>query len=72
VASNAALDQLKGFLVEFPDGAHAPEAQRRIAEIEREALEARARAEWQQRETEAWAAASAAGDASALRAFLND
>jgi hypothetical protein len=72
LASNAGLDDLNGYLVEFPDGAHAPEAQRRIAELERQALAVRELEERQRRETEAWALASAAGDAATLRSFLND
>jgi hypothetical protein len=72
LASNAGLDDLKAFLVEFPDGAHASEAQRQIAELKRNALEAHARAERQQREAEAWASASGADDAAALQSFLND
>jgi hypothetical protein len=72
LASNTGLDDLNGYLVEFPDGAHAPEAQRRIAELERQALAVRELEERQRRETEAWALASAAGDAATLRSFLND
>src|SRR5262249_7539204 len=72
LASNAGLDELSAYLVEFPDGAHAPEAQRQIAELERQALAARKSEELQRRETEAWASASAAGDAGSLRSFLKD
>jgi TIR domain len=72
LASNAGLNDLKAFLVEFPDGAHAPEASRRVAELEREALAAQELRERQRQETEALAAASAAGDVAALRSFLND
>jgi hypothetical protein len=72
LSTNAGFDDLKAYLVEFPEGVHAPEAQHRISELEREASANQELEERQRRETEAWAVASAAGDAASLRAFLND
>jgi len=66
------VDSLKGFLDEFPNGAHAKEAKSKLAELEHQAAAAREAEERQRRETEAWASASAAGNVAALEAFLKD
>src|SRR5262249_9766694 len=72
VAEDAGLEELKAFLVGFPDGPHAAEAQQRVAELKADALAAHHLEERQRRETEAWASASAGGDAAALRSFLKE
>src|SRR5262249_47167552 len=66
------LHSLKGFLDEFPNGAHAEQAKSKLSELERQAAVAREAEERQRRETEAWASASAAGNLAALETFLKD
>jgi sRNA-binding protein len=58
------IDALKGFLAEFPNGAHASEANAKLAELEAQAV-----AERGKRETDAWASAIAAGTVTALENF---
>ena len=63
---------LRGFLDEFPNGAHAGAAKSKLAELERQDATAREAEERQRRQTEAWASASAAGTIAAIEAFLKD
>src|SRR5262249_43451094 len=66
------LDQLGDFLAEFPQGTHARAAADRRAALEQEQAEEEEARERSQRESEAWAAASSAGDAVAFEAFLKE
>jgi WD40 repeat protein len=66
------FDQLGDFLAEFPQGTHAKEATDQRAELEREQAAAAQARERDRRETEAWAAASSAGDVAAFEAFLKE
>jgi hypothetical protein len=66
------LDQLGDFLTEFPQGTHAKAAADRRAALEQEQADAEEARERGRRETEAWAAASSAGDTAAFKAFLKE
>jgi hypothetical protein len=72
LATPVDIAALKGFLEEFPNGAHAGQAKSRLAELERAAAAAHDAEERQRRETEAWAFASDAGTVAAFEAFLKD
>jgi hypothetical protein len=72
LGASPGLDQLGDFLAEFPQGTHAKAAADRRAALEREQAEADAARERGRRETEAWAAASSAGDATAFETFLKE
>jgi TIR domain/WD domain, G-beta repeat len=63
------MDSVKGFLAEFPKGAHAGEANAKLAEVESQATAAHDAAEREQREMDAWASASAAGNVALLEVF---
>ena len=60
----ADMDTLKGFLAEFPNGAHANEANAKLAELEA--------AEREKQERDAWASAVAAGTVAAMENFRRD
>ena len=72
LAQSADAGALRGFINEFPSGAHAEEARVKLAELEQREAAAREREEHLRRETEAWAFASAAGNLGALEAYLKD
>ena len=65
-------DTLKSFLAEFPNGAHAGDANAKLAELELQAAAAREASESEKREMGAWASASAAGTVVALEEFRRD
>jgi hypothetical protein len=65
-------DALRSFLAEFPTGAHASEANAKLAELEAQATAARETAEREKRERDAWAAVSAVGTVAALEDFRRD
>ena len=65
-------DALKTFLAEFPDGARASQANTKLMELEAQAAAAREATEHEKREMDAWASASAAGNAAALEDFRNN
>ncbi len=66
------IEALKGFLAEFPNGAHAGEANAELSQLESQAATAREAGEREKREMDAWASASAAGTAVALENFQRD
>jgi hypothetical protein len=66
------IQQLQAYLDEFPKGAHAKEALDRKAALEREAANAKGAEEKRALETEAWGAAAASTDRTAIEAFLKD
>src|SRR5262249_29010670 len=72
LGASPGLDQLGDFLAEFPQGTHAKAAADRRAALEQKQAEAEEARERDRRETEAWAAASSAGDAVAFEAFLKE
>jgi predicted NACHT family NTPase len=63
---------LKGFLAEFANGAHASEANAKLAEVEAQGAALFKAAEREAREMDAWAAASAAGTVAKLEDFRRD
>src|SRR5215472_13745845 len=66
------LRALRGFLDEFPSGAHAEEAKSQQSERERQAAAVREAEERRRRETEAWAFASASENGAAIGTFLKE
>ena len=67
-----AIVQLRAYLDEFPKGENASVAQARIAELEREALEAKAAEEPHAKETKAWGAVAASTDKAEIGSLLKD
>ena len=63
--------ELGAFLEEFPNGTHAEAARSRLADLERQAADARSREEDRARETAAWGAVAAGTNPLEINVFLS-
>jgi formylglycine-generating enzyme required for sulfatase activity len=70
LGSMPVIESLRAYLDEFPKGANAGAAQAQIAELEREAAQARAAEQRRRQETAEWDAVAVSTDKEAIKAFL--